>query len=140
MSTTNDTNPNAAPVASPSAFGEEIMLMAEKIGELSDRFGKIEGEFATQTAPLDGARAAQDASLVALKAALTGIEQLNFHVLQNNLEAVTARIVEADKEWKAKAQELAETIGKVDSALVEVASQLRQELSAGAKLHLKNHE
>ena len=107
--------------------------MAEKIGELSDRFAKIEGEFAAQTAPLDGAKAAQEAALTALSAALKGIEQLNFHVLQNNLGAVSTRIEKVDANWQAKARELGVTIKRVDDALVEVASQLRSELAAGNK-------
>jgi hypothetical protein len=128
MSTEKDNTTHA--LASPAAFTEEIMLMAEKLGELSDRFEKIESEFATQTAPLDGAKAAQDAALVALQAAIKGIEQLNFHVLQNNLGAVSDRVAKVDESWRSKATEPLLSIKQVDSALVEVASQLRSELAS----------
>jgi hypothetical protein len=131
MSTAPALDTNAS--ATPSVFNEEVLLMAEKIGELSDRFAKIESEFNTQTAPIDGAKAAQEAALTALSAALKGIEQLNFHVLQNNLGAVSTRIEKVDANWQAKARELGVTIKRVDDALVEVASQLRSELAAGNK-------
>jgi hypothetical protein len=131
MSTAPALDTNAS--ATPSVFNEEVLLMAEKIGELSDRFAKIESEFTAQTAPLDGAKAAQEAALTALSAALKGIEQLNFHVLQNNLGAVSTRIEKVDANWQAKARELGVTIKRIDDALVEVASQLRSELAAGNK-------
>lgn len=71
---------------------DELLLLAEKIGEVSDRLAQIETEFTAQTAPLDSARATQDSALAALNAALAGIKALNFHVLDNNLGAVSRRV------------------------------------------------
>lgn len=90
----------------PSAFQEEILLLAEKLGEVNDRLAKVEGEFTAQTAPLDAAKAGQDAALLALKAALDGIKALNFHVLDNNLGAVSKRLESETAQFRAEAKEL----------------------------------
>lgn len=77
---------------------DEILLLAEKVGELADRLAQIETEFTAQVAPIDAAAGAQQSALAALNAALTGIRALNFHVLDNNLGAVSKRVEEIQRQ------------------------------------------
>lgn len=87
---------------------DALLLLAEKIGELSDRLEKVETEFSSQTAPLDAASATQQSALASLQAALTGIKALNFHVLDNNLGAVSKRL-ETVADQATKSIEMLET-------------------------------
>jgi hypothetical protein len=123
----------AAPKASASVFHEEIVLIAEKLGELHDRFERIESEHVEQRVPLDAAKSAQDAALAALTAALQGMKALNFHVLDNNLGAVSKRVEAVEKTTAEKDAELAAGIQKVATALTQVEQVFRRDLSAIAE-------
>lgn len=104
-------------------FGEEIMLLAEKIGELTDRLARIEAEHQTQTAPLDAAKGAQDSALRALEAALSGIKALNFHVLENNLGGVSSRLSEVEKQADTAIKALEEKLVAAANAIAVVAQE-----------------
>lgn len=116
--------------ATAPAFAEEIMLLAEKLGELNERLAKAEADLATQTAPLDATKAAQDATLAALSAALSGIKALNFHVLGNDLGAVSKRVEvvaeQADTAIKAMSAQIAESQSAILSAKGTFAQQIAQ--------------
>lgn len=124
----------------PAPFQEEVLLIAEKLGELSDRFGKIEAEFTAQTAPLDASKGALDGAIAALNAALGGIKALNFHVLDNNLGAVSKRVEEiaaqadtALRALEAKLEASRTELAKADEAVaakVADADARRTELAA----------
>jgi predicted nucleic acid-binding Zn-ribbon protein len=101
-----------APEKPTAAHQDDILLLAEKLGEALDRLNKIEGELTAQTAPLDAAGATIGAAHTALTAALKGIEQLNFHVLDNNLGAVSKRV-------ETVAQQATQAIEAHDKKLAE---------------------
>jgi hypothetical protein len=69
---------------------DELLLLAETLGEVKSRTEKLETEFSTQARPLE-------AATNALSAALSGIKALQFHVLDNNLGALSARVEEMRK-------------------------------------------
>jgi hypothetical protein len=69
---------------------DELLLLAETLGEVKSRTEKLETEFSTQAKPLE-------AATNALSAALSGIKALQFHVLDNNLGALSARVEEMRK-------------------------------------------
>jgi hypothetical protein len=69
---------------------DELLLLAETLGEVKTRTEKLEGEFSTHAKPLE-------AATNALSAALSGIKALQFHVLDNNLGALSARVEEMRK-------------------------------------------
>jgi len=69
---------------------DELLLLAETLGEVKTKADKLESEFATQARPLE-------AATNALSAALSGIKALQFHVLDNNLGALSARVEEMRK-------------------------------------------
>jgi len=95
---------------------DEILLLAEKIGEVSDRLAQIETEFTAQTAPLDTARGVQESAVAALSAALTGIKALNFHVLDNNLGAVSKRVEEIQRQADAALRAIETRIAELNAA------------------------
>lgn len=109
-------------------FQEEILLIAEKVGELSDRFAKIETEFTAQTAPIDASKGAIDGAVAALTAALAGIKALDAHVLSNDLGAVSRRVDEiakqADTALKALESQLADHGKALAAAKDETAKAL----------------
>jgi len=69
---------------------DELLLLAETLGEVKSRTEKLETEFSTQARPLE-------AATNALSAALSGIKALQFHVLDNNLGALSARVEQMRK-------------------------------------------
>ncbi len=73
-----------------SIYSDELFLLAETLGEVKTRTEKLEGEFSTHAKPLE-------AATNALSAALSGIKALQFHVLDNNLGALSARVEEMRK-------------------------------------------
>jgi hypothetical protein len=123
----------------PQPFHEEILLLAEKLGEITDRLATIEKEHATQTAPLNAAAGAQDSALKALEAALLGVKALNFHVLDNNLGAVSSRLTEVEKQADAAIKALDADLAKVTKALALVSSDVfkRIELEKGERTELE---
>jgi len=73
-----------------SIYSDELILLAETLGEVKTRTEKLEGEFSTHAKPLE-------AATNALSAALSGIKALQFHILDNNLGALSARVEEMRK-------------------------------------------
>ena len=69
---------------------DELLLLAETLGEVKSRTEKLETEFSTQARPLE-------AATNALSAALSGIKALQYHVLDNNMGALSARVEEMRK-------------------------------------------
>lgn len=116
------------PAATAAPFQEEIILIAEKLGELSERFGKIEAEFTAQTAPIDASKGAMDGAVAALQAALAGIKALDSHVLSNDLGKVSKRVDEiaaqADTALKALDARLAAHAQALATAKDETAQAL----------------
>lgn len=110
-------------------FAEEVTLLAEKLAELTERLSKAEADLAAQTAPLDANHAAQDAALAAVSAALAGIKALNFHVLGNDLGAVSKRVESLENLQKAEATELATMIGRVRERLDEAVAATEKKLA-----------
>lgn len=119
-------------------FHEELLLLAEKLGEVTDRLAKIEAEHTAQTAPLDAAKSAQDGVLVALNAALSGLKALNFHVLDNNLGAVSTRLSEVAKQADAAILAAEQKIAATKRALDALAADTSKKLQAvdGARTEL----
>jgi hypothetical protein len=117
--------------AAPTAdHQDEILLLAEKVGEMSDRLAQIESELTSQVAPLDAAKASQDSALAALNAALAGIKALNFHVLDNNLGAVSKRLESETAQARAEAKELAARIADVKEGLGKAVASVERKLAA----------
>jgi hypothetical protein len=77
-------------MSTESIYSDELILLAETLGEVKTRTEKLEGEFSTHAKPLE-------AATNALSAALSGIKALQFHVLDNNLGALSARVEEMRK-------------------------------------------
>jgi hypothetical protein len=115
----------------PSAFQEEILLLAEKLGEVNDRLAKVEGEFTAQVAPLDAAKAGQDAAFVALNAALAGIKALNFHVLDNNLGAVSKRVDIVVEQSGVAVKALEDRLAELSQKAEQMRTALEQKIAQG---------
>lgn len=71
-------------------YTEGLLLLAETLGEVKTRTERLESEFATNAKPIENATSA-------LSAALAGIKALQFHVVDNNLGALSARVEEMRK-------------------------------------------
>lgn len=69
---------------------DEILVLAETLGDIKARFERVESEFAIQSRPLE-------AALAALSAAMTGIKTLQHHVLDNSLSALSLKVEEQRK-------------------------------------------
>lgn len=115
----------------PAAFQEEILLLAEKLGEVNDRLAKVEGEFTAQVAPLDAAKAGQDAAFVALNAALAGIKALNFHVLDNNLGAVSKRVDIVAEQSGVAVKALEDRLAELSQKAEQMRTALEQKIAQG---------
>jgi hypothetical protein len=72
---------------SAPAITDELLTLADAIGDVKTRFEKLEAEFSTQARPLE-------AAATALQASLAGIKALQFHVIDNNLGALSQRVEE----------------------------------------------
>lgn len=124
-----------------AAAQDEILLIAEKVGQLSDNVARMQAEFAAQTAPLDASKGAIDGAMAALGAALAGIKALNHHVLENNLGAVSKRVDEiaqqadaALKALEAKQAEHAQALAAAqDETTKAFASRDAQRIELAAK-------
>lgn len=116
---------------------DELLLLAEKIGEVSDRLAQIETEFTAQTAPLDAARGTQESALAALNAALAGIKALNYHVLDNNLGAVSKRVESHEQLDAAEHRQLAEKVDTLRAAYSRLNTAVDQRF---AQLENQRHE
>ena len=64
---------------------DELLILAETLGEVKARLEKIEGQFATQALPLE-------AATKALAASLDGIRALNFAVLETRIAELEKRL------------------------------------------------
>jgi len=71
-------------------YTEGLLLLAETLGEVKTRTERLESEFATNAKPIENATSA-------LSAALAGIKALQFHITDNNLGALSARVEEMRK-------------------------------------------
>ena len=123
MSTTADNTPK-------STATDELLVLADAVADLKDRFERVETEFSTQAKPLE-------ATALALSAALSGIKALQGHVLENSLgalgdkveaqrkaidEQVTAIVADLRRADEAQAAQTGETAGKLRSELAELRS------------------
>lgn len=109
---------------------DELLLIAEKVGELSDAVSKMQAEFAAQAAPIDASKATIDGAVAALNAALTGIRALNFHVLDNNLGAVSKRVDEIAKQADVAFAAVQRELENQRAALAAAKQETAHELSA----------
>lgn len=98
---------------------DQILFVAEKVGELSERFDKIEKENLMAGRSVDASKASIDGTVTALNAALSGLKALNYHVLDNNLGAVSTRVEELAAKTERQASALAKSL---DEARQELAS------------------
>jgi hypothetical protein len=85
---------------------EELLLIAETLGEVKSKTDKLEAEFQTQTRPLE-------AATNAVSAAISGIKALQFHVLDNNLGALSARVEEM-RQAEQELRDLFSLTGRID--------------------------
>ena len=106
---------------------DELLVLAETLGEVKSKTEKLEAEFSTQARPLE-------AATNALSAALSGIKALQFHVLDNNLGALSARVEEMRKAVDEQVGVIALELKKADETNAEKAGQdaeaLRSEIAA----------
>jgi hypothetical protein len=106
---------------------DELLLLAETLGEVKTKTDKLEAEFATQARPLE-------AATNALSAALSGIKALQFHVLDNNLGQLSARVEEMRKAVDEQVGVIALELKKADETNAAKAGQeaeaLRSEIAA----------
>jgi len=106
---------------------DELLLLAETLGEVKTKADKLEAEFATQARPLE-------AATNALSAALSGIKALQFHVLDNNLGALSARVEEMRKAVDEQVGVIALELKKADETNAAKAGQdaeaLRSQIAA----------
>ena len=106
---------------------DELLLLAETLGEVKTKAEKLEAEFSTQARPLE-------AATNALSAALSGIKALQFHVLDNNLGALSARVEEMRKAVDEQVGVIALELKKADETNAAKAGQeaeaLRSEIAA----------
>ena len=106
---------------------DELLLLAETLGEVKTKADKLEAEFTTQARPLE-------AATNALSAALSGIKALQFHVLDNNLGQLSARVEEMRKAVDEQVGVIALELKKADETNAAKAGQeaeaLRSEIAA----------
>jgi hypothetical protein len=106
---------------------DELLMLAETLGEVKSKTEKLEAEFSTQARPLE-------AATNALSAALSGIKALQFHVLDNNLGALSARVEEMRKAVDEQVGVIALELKRADETNAEKAGQeaeaLRSEIAA----------
>lgn len=106
---------------------DEMIVLAEALGELKGRFEKIEDEFLTQAKPLE-------AATTALQASLAGLKSLQFHVLDNNLGQLSARVEQYRGAIAEQVEVIATELKRADDENAkksgEAADGLRAELAA----------
>ena len=106
---------------------DELLVLAETLGEVKSKTDKLEAEFSTQARPLE-------AATNALSAALSGIKALQFHVLDNNLGQLSARVEEMRKAVDEQVGVIALELKKADETNAAKAGQeaeaLRSEIAA----------
>ena len=106
---------------------DELLVLAETLGEVKSKTEKLEAEFSTQARPLE-------AATNALSAALSGIKALQFHVLDNNLGQLSARVEEMRKAVDEQVGVIALELKKADETNAAKAGQdaeaLRSEIAA----------
>ena len=102
---------------------DEMLLLAETLGEVKTKTEKLEAEFSTQARPLE-------AATNALSAALAGIKALQFHVLDTNLGALSARVEEMRKAVDEQVGVIALELKKADETNAAKAGQDAEALRA----------
>jgi len=85
---------------------DEILVLAETLGDIKSRFERVEAEFETQSKPLE-------AALSALSAAMTGIKTLQHHVLDNSLSALSLKV---EEQRKAIDEQITVLVGELKGA------------------------
>lgn len=85
---------------------DEILVLAETLGDIKARFERVESEFETQSKPLE-------AALAALSAAMTGIKTLQHHVLDNSLSALSLKV---EEQRKAIDEQITVIVGELKGA------------------------
>jgi hypothetical protein len=115
---------------SAAAHQDELLLVAEKLGELSDRFARIESEFTAQTAPIETSKANLDATVAALNAVLTGIKALDSHVLSNDLGSVSKRVEQVELSAKAGDEKIAGRVTELADAVEKTVKEFHRQLAA----------
>jgi hypothetical protein len=115
---------------SAAAHQDELLLVAEKLGELSDRFARIESEFTAQTAPIETSKANLDATVAALNAVLTGIKAIDSHVLSNDLGSVSKRVEQVELSAKAGDEKIAGRVTELADAVEKTVKDFHRQLAA----------
>ncbi len=113
----------ATPAASLQT--DEILAIAEVLGDIKTRFERVESEFSTQSKPME-------AALGALNAALVGLKTLQVHVLDNNLGALSVKVEEQRRAIDEQVTSIVGELKKADEQAAlktaETATELRREL------------
>lgn len=98
---------------------DEMLMLAEVLGEVKARTDKLETELFTQTRPLE--------------AALAGLAALKHHVLDNSITVLSARIEEhrgtIGKQIEGVVEELKKADNQGAAALTDATKSLRTELA-----------
>ena len=102
---------------------EELLLIAETLGEVKSKTDKLEAEFDTQARPLE-------AATNAINAAISGIKSLQFHVLDNNLGKLSARVEEMRQAINDQVDVIALQLKKADEENATKSGQDAESLRA----------
>lgn len=125
------------PSAPPSVAEEQdqLILLAETLGDVRERLQKIEAEFTAQAAPIDAAGRV-------LEAALAGIKTLQSHILAQDIAQLAQKLdasrgelsAKVDTEQQTRATLLAEVRRDFDAKLGALSAQLGAERTRLASL------
>lgn len=107
----------AAPLSTPT---DDVLALAEVLGDIKTRFERLEAEHATQSAPL--AAAAQ-----ALQAALAGLTALKSHVLENSIAVLSTRV---EDQRRAIDEQVTSLVAELRAADQQAAQFTRSESEA----------
>lgn len=102
---------------------DELLILAQTLGEVKTKTDKLEAEFATQAKPFEAATSA-------LYSAISGIKALQFHVLDNNLGKLSTRVEEMRQAINEQVGVIALELKKADAENATKAGQDADSLRA----------
>jgi hypothetical protein len=102
---------------------DELLILAQTLGEVKTKTDKLEAEFSTQAKPFEAATSA-------LYSAISGIKALQFHVLDNNLGKLSTRVEEMRQAINEQVGVIALELKKADAENATKAGQDSDSLRA----------
>ena len=102
---------------------DELLILAQTLGEVKTKTDKLEAEFSTQAKPFEAATSA-------LYSAISGIKALQFHVLDNNLGKLSTRVEEMRQAINEQVGVIALELKKADAENATKAGQDADSLRA----------